>query len=118
MYGTSKDMIKKIQAEKKIPLLDIDVQGSLKFQKVFPNSNFVAILPPSIDALRQRLKGRGDTSEEVAERRVKNAEGEMKIQLEEKHIFNYRLINDDIEVSKKTIATLIQALYSKELTGK
>ena len=38
--------------------------------------------------------------------------------MRDKHIFNYRIINDDIEVSKKTISTLVGALYSKELGEK
>ena len=58
MYGTSKAQIKSIQEAKKIPLLDIDVQGALKFEKSFPNSNFVAVLPKSIASLRTRLTKR------------------------------------------------------------
>ena len=118
MYGTAKAQIKKIQSDKKIPLLDIDVQGSLKFQKAFPNSNFFAILPPGTSTLRKRLESRGDTKKETIDLRINNAAGEMIIQFREKHIFNYRIINDDIEVAKKTLSTLVSALYSKELTGK
>ena len=51
MYGTAKEQITKIQAAKKIPLLDIDVQGAIKFEKVFPDSNFVAVLPTSQEIL-------------------------------------------------------------------
>ena len=59
MYGTTKSQILKIQSEKKIPLLDIDVQGAFKFYKAFPNSNFIAILPPDTDTLEKRLNKRG-----------------------------------------------------------
>jgi guanylate kinase len=55
LYGTTKTQIKDIQDKQKIPLLDIDVQGALKFDKVFPDSNFIAILPPSIAELKIRL---------------------------------------------------------------
>ena len=51
-YGTAKSEIVRIQDQKKIPLLDIDVQGAIKFNKDFSDSNFVAIMPPSIDSLR------------------------------------------------------------------
>ena len=51
MYGTTKAQIQKIQAGKKIPLLDIDVQGAFQFHKSFPNSNFIAVLPPDSEAL-------------------------------------------------------------------
>lgn len=55
IYGTAKSQIRGIQSENKIPLLDIDVQGAIKFEKAFPDSNFIAIIPPSVEALRQRL---------------------------------------------------------------
>lgn len=51
MYGTAKSQITGIQKARKIPLLDIDVQGAIKFEKAFPESNFIAIIPPSVDAL-------------------------------------------------------------------
>jgi guanylate kinase len=37
---------------KRIPLLDIDVQGAIKFKNSFPDSNFMAIVPPSVTALK------------------------------------------------------------------
>lgn len=52
MYGTAKSQITGIQKENKIPLLDIDVQGAIKFEKAFPDSNFIAIIPPSVEALK------------------------------------------------------------------
>ena len=58
-YGTAKQVIKDIQDQEKIPLLDIDVQGGLKFNKVFPESNFMTILPPTINDLKERLENRG-----------------------------------------------------------
>ena len=102
---------------KKIPLLDIDLQGALKFQKVFPQSNFFAILPPSIDALNLRLVKRGSETSEKIEVRLKNAEWEIPGLLDDKFIFNYRIVNQDLDLSKKTIEILIATLYSKELTG-
>ena len=54
-------------------MLDIDVVGALKFNKAFPDSNFVSILPPSIDSLRERLVGRGTETEETLKTRLGNA---------------------------------------------
>ena len=51
-YGTSKKQIQSIMDLKQIPLLDIDVQGAIKFKKSFPDSNFMAIVPPSVAALK------------------------------------------------------------------
>lgn len=99
MYGTAKAQITKIQSEKKIPLLDIDVQGAKKFYKVFPQSNYCAILPPSLEKLKDRLVKRGTETAEKIEVRMKNSEWEMRDLQTEKHIFNYRVVNDDLEIA-------------------
>jgi len=74
MYGTAKAAIHKIQSEKKIPLLDIDVQGALKFEKAFPESNFMTVLPKNLAQLRARLVKRGTETAETLEKRLGNAE--------------------------------------------
>ena len=118
MYGTAKAQITSIQEAKKIPLLDIDVQGALKFVKVFPDSNFIAVLPTGEKMLRKRLEGRGTEKPEVIDTRVGNSTGEMKVLLDDKKTFTYRVINDNLEVSKRTLDFLMQGLYAEELTGK
>lgn len=118
MYGTAKSQILKIQEEGKIPLLDIDVQGALLFHKAFPKSNFFAILPPSTESLKERLVLRGTETPTKIETRIANADGEFRTIMANKHIFNYRIINEELETSQKTVINLIDALYSKELTGK
>ena len=52
MYGTSVGQINGIIEAGKIPLLDIDVQGALKFEEKFPLSNFLVIHAGSIETLR------------------------------------------------------------------
>ena len=52
------------------------------------------------------------------ETRIANADGEFRTIMANKHIFNYRIINEELETSQKTVINLIDALYSKELTGK
>jgi len=118
MYGTSKSYIQKIQQENKIPVLDIDVQGALKFQKVFPDSNYIFILPPSIAALRERLVKRGTETEKSLETRLTNAGHEITECFQKPDIFNYRLVNEDLNVSKATFELLIMGLYLKEIAQK
>ena len=64
MYGTADTQIKAIQAEKKIPLLDIDIQGTQKFVSVHPEANTLFVFPPSYEALEQRLTKRGTETPE------------------------------------------------------
>ena len=117
MYGTAKEQITKIQAAKKIPLLDIDVQGAIKFEKVFPDSNFVAVLPTSQEILAQRIRSRGKDTEEVLQTRVANAQAEMEELVSRKKTFTYRVINDELEVSKRVCELLLLGLYAEELSG-
>ena len=118
MYGTAKGAIIKVQAENKIPLLDIDVQGALKFEKAFPDANFIAVLAPSIDDLKKRLIGRGTETEESLKTRLANAKEEFTVLTTTKNTFTYRVVNDKVEVSKRTVELLLTGLYAEELTGK
>ena len=114
-YGTAKAQITSIQESKKIPLLDIDVQGAVKFHNAFPDSNFVAILPPSVDSLKQRLVGRGTETEETLKTRIGNATSELDQIMAQKDIFQYRVTNDKLEEANIVLKNLVQALYSDEL---
>ena len=106
-YGTAKSQIAKIQAAQKIPLLDIDVQGAIKFYAAFPDSNFVAILPTSLNKLEARLRKRKTDSEASIQKRIADAPEELNTLTSRKEIFNYRVVNDDLDVSKRVIELLI-----------
>ena len=117
MYGTAKEQIFQIQGEGKIPLLDIDVQGSIKFSEAFPDSNFVAVLPPSIEELRSRLEKRGTETQEKINTRVGNAQGEMDIIMGKPDVFQYRLTNDNLDEACQVLHNLVGSLYTTELGG-
>jgi len=59
MYGTSKKQIELMQQNQRIPILDIDIQGTEKFLKVYPQSNTLFLFPPTIADLQARLEKRG-----------------------------------------------------------
>lgn len=118
MYGTAKSQIRQIQASKRIPLLDIDVQGTENFLKSFPETNTLFIFPPSKDSLEKRLRARGTETEATLRTRVDNATAEMVKGLDQKdpkHLIGHRMINDDIYRSQITFVRIIEALYKKEL---
>jgi len=117
-YGTSKQQITDIMASKRIPLLDIDVQGAIKFEKAFPDSNFMVVVPPSVESLRQRLLGRGTETEKTLETRLGNARGELNQVFSMRSTFCYRVINEDLTLARRTFNLLISGLYQFELTGK
>ncbi|WP_374243979.1 guanylate kinase [Zoogloea sp.] len=104
-YGTSKGWLEaQIRAGKDI-LLEIDWQGAQQVRKVFPKAVGVFILPPSVEELERRLRGRGTDSEEVIARRVLAARGEMRHVAE----FDYVIINEDLPTAIDDLVGVVRA---------
>ncbi|HQT26481.1 MAG TPA: guanylate kinase [Burkholderiales bacterium] len=104
-YGTSRKWIEEERKKGNDILLEIDWQGAAQVRKLVGNTIGIFILPPSIEALRERLKGRGQDSMEVIERRVAAAREEMG------HVdeFDYVIINDDMEEAKRDLVSIVRA---------
>lgn len=104
-YGTSQKWIADQLAAGHDVLLEIDWQGAQQVRKVFPDAVGVFILPPSIDELERRLRGRGTDSEEVIARRVLAAQGEMR------HVgeFDYVIINQNLPVALDELVSVVRA---------
>jgi guanylate kinase len=93
-YGTLKETLENFWSGKKHVLLDIDVQGADSLRKAYPDRCFtIFIAPPSLAELEKRLRGRQTETEAAIQKRMKNAEEEMKRHPE----FNLVLVNDDFE---------------------
>lgn len=92
-YGTSKGSISRDLAAGRDILLEIDWQGAKQVRQHFPSSVSVFVLPPSFNALRTRLAGRGQDSDEVIERRLAAAAHDVAHADE----FNYIIVNDDFD---------------------
>jgi guanylate kinase len=104
-YGTSKSWIETELAAGRDVLLEIDWQGAQQVRKLFPAAIGVFILPPSLDALRRRLSGRGTDSAEVISRRLAAAQDEMRRVGE----FDYVIINDDLPQALADLLAVVRA---------
>ena len=92
-YGTLKEEINRIEKAGKQVLFDVDVKGGINLKRILGNrATSVFICPPSIDELRRRLIGRGDTSPEMIEKRIAKAA----IEMEDMKHFDRVVINDDL----------------------
>jgi len=111
-YGTAKAQIISMQQQKIIPLLDIDVQGCLKFNKAFPETNNLCIFPPSLEKLEERLRARGTETKEMFKTRLGNAQGEMDAIIFFE-LFQLRISNNKLE---KTFLDLVGVIYERELS--
>ena len=94
-YGTNKNYIDKIIENKKVCILDVEINGS----KMIHDSGYKGILvfvkPPSFESLEQRLKGRGTETEEVINKRVEQAKVDLE-KFEADNFFTYTIVNDDL----------------------
>lgn len=104
-YATSKTWLESQISSGKDILLEIDWQGAQQVRKVFPQAVGVFILPPSVEELERRLRGRGTDSEDVIARRVLGARGEMRHVAE----FDYVIINEDLSAALDDLVAVVRA---------
>jgi guanylate kinase len=101
-YGTSRQHIQEQLLLGKDVILEIDWQGARQIRQLVTDCRTIFILPPGIDALRQRLRGRGQDDDAVIERRMRDAVSEMSHYGE----FDYIVINDEFERACKELAAI------------
>lgn len=108
-YGTPKQkVLDRLNAGDDI-LLEIDTQGALNVMQAMPEGLFIFLLPPSLEELANRLKGRGTETEESLQRRLGAAVDEIKIA----HNYRYVVVNDKVEAAEKAIAGIIEAEHHR-----
>jgi guanylate kinase len=104
-YGTSAEAVHRQLEQGNDVILEIDWQGAEQVRRNFKDSTSIFILPPSKQALEQRLRGRGQDNEAVIERRMRDAENEMSHYIE----FDYLVINDEFEQALSDLIAIISA---------
>ena len=103
-YGTAADFIDRGLADRRDILLDIDVQGTHRILKRYPDGITIFIMPPSLDTLRHRLEARGTDSPEVIAVRLKNARREMA----QKSLYRHVIVNDRREAAVAELIGLVE----------
>ncbi len=104
-YGTPVAPVDEGIRAGRIMVLDVDVQGGASVRKLRPDGVSVFIMPPSVDALRQRLLGRATDAADVVERRLKNAPGEIAQYSE----YQYLVVNDHLEAAVARLVAIVDA---------
>lgn len=105
LYGTSRKWIEETMAAEQDVLLEIDCQGAQQIRTLYPQAASIFILPPSMEALKQRLEQRGQDENKVIERRLAAARSEIS------HVnrFDYVVVNHELEAAARDVASIIQA---------
>jgi guanylate kinase len=105
LYGTLRAEVDRVLKAGKHVIMDIDVQGAEQFARAFPDSVLIFILPPSAEALVDRLKARGTEDRDSLIRRFKSAKDELKAI----DLYQYVIVNDDIDSAVGAVSSIIDA---------
>ena len=93
MYGAGKNYVQKTLNYGHNLILEIDTKGALNVKSIMPESKLIFILPPSMEELESRLRGRKTESEEAIQKRLEST----KLEIENSKKFDYKVINDNLE---------------------
>lgn len=105
LYGTSHSWIEAETLGGRDILLEIDWQGAAQVRHKFPDCISIFILPPSLQALEARLKGRGQDSDEVIARRLQAGQDDIAHVAE----FDYVIINDEFDTALQQLNAIVLA---------
>ncbi len=104
-YGTLREPVERALALGTSIVLDIDTQGAEQVRASSPGAVSIFVLPPSAQALEERLRGRATDPEEVIQRRVREAS----LQLRECGHFDYLVVNDQLPAAKDQFESVLVA---------
>lgn len=104
-YGTPLKPVNDMLEKGKNVILEIEVQGAMKVKTLRPDALMIFVLPPSIGELRRRLHKRGTETEEIIEKRVSQAAGEIEFASQ----YDYVIVNDALEDAVADFKAVIKA---------
>jgi len=103
-YGTLRSELERRTAAGASVVLEIEVQGARQVREAMPDALQVLIVPPTLDALRARLVGRGTDAAEQIARRLATAERELQARSEFAHV----IVNDRLEQATDELVTVVE----------
>lgn len=110
-YGTLKSEVERIWEAGHVIIFDVDVKGGHNLKQYFGDDALsILILPPSMEVLEQRLRGRGTDSEEAIRERLAKASSEIAFA---RGLFDYELINDVLEDTFAQAETTVDEFLAK-----
>lgn len=104
-YGTGHAWVRERLAAGDDVLLEIDPQGAEQVRRLMPEAVGIFVLPPSLEALRERLERRGKDSAEVIARRLTAARDELRRVSE----FDYAIINKEFDIALQDLESVVRA---------
>ena len=106
LYGTRRDAIEDPLARGEDVLLDIEILGAKQVREAFPEALMIYVLPPSLEVLEERLRGRGDTPDEAVAKRLAVAEWQIE---QARQLFDHFVVNEDLGTAVEEVAGILAA---------
>jgi guanylate kinase len=103
LYGTPRVALEAAASKGEHVVLDIDVQGARQIKDSVPDARLIFILPPTVDVLMERLKGRGTEVAREVEQRLRSALHELQAASE----FHHWVVNDDLDQCLQEIEQIV-----------
>lgn len=104
LYGTPLREVERLRNEGKNVLLEIEVQGCKQVQAKVPDALTIFIIPPSMEELEKRIRGRNTEPEEIVQERLAKASKEIEMVGQ----YKYVVCNDDPKLAARIIRVIIQ----------
>lgn len=104
-YGTPLEPVERILEQGKTVFLNIEVQGGANVRRLVPEATQIFVLPPCIEELERRLRGRGTDAEDAILTRLEIA----KTEIQKAEEYDYIIVNDDLDKAVNDIMSIIRA---------
>jgi guanylate kinase len=105
LYGTLKSEIERIFSQGRYAVLDVEIEGARQIRRNFPNSLLLFVLPPSAEALVERLVGRKTEDPVLVRERIVRAADELAAVAE----YDYAILNEDLTTAVSQVAAILEA---------
>ena len=102
-YGTPRAYVKEQLAKGMNVILEIETEGALNIKREYPDAVLIFVMPPSVEEIHNRLKGRGTETDEVIDKRMKKAGFEIAVV----DRYDYLMINDVLEESVELFKSIV-----------
>lgn len=107
-YGTARETILMAIENGRDVLFDVDWKGAQSLKRIYPDDTVMAfVLPPSMETLTERLRGRGTDSDAVVKRRLARAAEELRHYTE----YDYLIVNEDLQLAYGELRSVYQAQH-------
>lgn len=112
-YGTPKDWVLAQMDQGKNVILEIELQGAFQVRDQIPEAVLIFIMPPDMEELERRLRGRGSETEEQIKKRLLRAMEE----IEYVDQYDYVIVNEEVEKSVEMLHTIVLNVKEQNKTG-